>query len=544
MKSLTELPPSVGIGLKPEHYARLLESTSASIHPSEQFMPGWVEVHPQNYFGAGGPPHRWLAAIAESLPISFHSVGLSLGSAWGHDREELDRLAALCDRYDPAQISDHLSWSGSANNRYPDLLPVPYTEEALCHFMEQVSIVQDRLRRSILIENPSRYLAFAGGEMDEADFLHQLCRTTGCGILFDINNIEVTATNLDLDPYVMIDVINPALVGEVHLAGHAREEHEHGPLLIDDHGSPVSELTWGLFARFIGRAGPRPVLIEWDTNIPEYEVLIAEAQKAEAIIAEQTAQPAGSPVDASLEETQAAMMRAFRDGPAHLPDGLLRGGRMRALLGMKVHANTISHARLVALEDTFPRTRNLLGIGKFNDLSRHYLDWPGATAHPLAQIGEDFAAFLGATGETRASADLAAFEWAWLESYHAAEAPALALADLAGVGEEALLQIALTRHPAACMLELDRLVHRIIGEEVPELANAVAMLLTRPGEQVLVSSATAAMAAIFARIDKPVSICNLLETCAEPEGKDRLLPDGAMAALIALMEAGALQGVE
>ncbi|WP_337848267.1 DUF692 domain-containing protein [Sphingomonas sp.] len=300
MNFLTDLSPSAGIGLKPEHYAQVLESVSASIHPSnhaDHFRPGWVEVHPQNYFSAGGPPHRWLSAIAENYPLSFHSVGLSLGSARGHDREELDQLALLCDRYAPAQVSDHLSWSGSANNRYPDLLPVPYTEEALRHFVRQVSIVQDRLKRWILIENPSRYLAFAGDEMDEAEFLHCLCREAGCGILFDINNIEVTATNLDLDPKAMVDAIAPALVGEIHLAGHAREDHEQGPLLIDDHGSQVSDLTWALFARFIGRAGRRPVLIEWDTDIPEYGVLIAEARKAEAIMSEQAALPAGSPTD-------------------------------------------------------------------------------------------------------------------------------------------------------------------------------------------------------------------------------------------------------
>jgi uncharacterized protein (UPF0276 family) len=301
MNVLTDLSPSVGIGLKPEHYAQVLESAPASIHPSsraDHFRHGWVEVHPQNYFSAGGPPHRWLSAIAENYPLSFHSVGLSLGSAQGHDREELDQLALLCDRYAPAQVSDHLSWSGSANNRYPDLLPVPYTEEALSHFTRQVSIAQDHLKRRLLVENPSRYLAFAGDEMDEAEFLHRLCRETGCGILFDINNVEVTATNLDLDLYAMVDAIDPALVGEVHLAGHAREEHEHGPLLIDDHGSQVSELTWALFARFVRRAGRRPVLIEWDTNIPEYEVLIAEARKAETIMGEQAAASAGSRADA------------------------------------------------------------------------------------------------------------------------------------------------------------------------------------------------------------------------------------------------------
>ncbi|MDE2623646.1 MAG: DUF692 domain-containing protein [Betaproteobacteria bacterium] len=277
------LPPLAGIGLKPEHYPLVLDAVSASI-PSSLPKPGWVEVHPQNYFGAGGPPHRWLSAIAEHYPLSFHSVGLSLGSADGVVHEELEQLARLCDRYVPVMVSDHLSWSGSASNRYPDLLPVPYTDEVLRHFAEQVSIVQDRLKRRILIENPSRYLAFAGDDMDEVDFLHLLCEHSGCGLLFDINNVEVSATNLGFDAWAYIDAIDPALVDEIHLAGHAREEHADGILLIDDHGSQVSEVTWALFGRFIERAGRRPTLIEWDTDVPAYDVLLSEAGKAEAIM--------------------------------------------------------------------------------------------------------------------------------------------------------------------------------------------------------------------------------------------------------------------
>ncbi|HSF13351.1 MAG TPA: DUF692 domain-containing protein [Erythrobacter sp.] len=277
------LPLRAGVGLKPQHYACALEAVSASID-DPQSPPAWFEVHPQNYFCAGGPPHRWLTAFAEVAPLSFHSVGLSLGSADGVNLDELEQLAALCERYAPAMVSDHLSWSGSAGNRYPDLLPVPYTEEALDHFAAQVGRVQDRLGRTMLIENPSRYLAFAGDTMSEADFLHALCQRSGCGLLLDINNIEVSATNLGLDPDAMVDAIDPALVGEVHLAGHATEQHDHGPLLIDDHGSVVSHTTWRLFERFAERAGPCPVLIEWDTGVPEFDVLMTEAAIADAII--------------------------------------------------------------------------------------------------------------------------------------------------------------------------------------------------------------------------------------------------------------------
>lgn len=282
-RALPSLQPRAGVSLKPEHYPPALEAVSASTF-SPTRSPGWFEVHPQNYFGAGGPPHRWLAAFAERAPLSFHSVGLSLGSSDGVDENELERLAALCERYAPAMVSDHLSWSGSANNRYPDLLPVPYTREALDHFAVQVARVQDRLGRAICVENPSRYLAFAGDEMSEAEFLHALCARSGCGILLDINNIEVSATNLGLDPGDMVDAIEPAMVCEVHLAGHAVEDHDSGPLLIDDHGSPVTQTTWRLFERFIRRAGPRPALVEWDTDIPAFDVLMAEAAKADAIM--------------------------------------------------------------------------------------------------------------------------------------------------------------------------------------------------------------------------------------------------------------------
>ena len=289
---MPSLPPSPGIGLNPEHYAALLgvghESAPAGMN-AHDFSD--AKIHPQNYFGAGGPPHRWLTAAAEIFPLSFHSVGISLGSAGGLIVDELEALAALCDRYEPAMVSEHVSWSGSADERYPDLLPLPYTFETLDHFTEQVARMQDRLRRQVLIENPSRYLVFARDTMDEAQFLTELCRRAGCGLLLDINNLEVSATNLGLDPWTSVDAIDPALVGEIHLAGHKREDHPDGPLLIDDHGSPVSALTWRLFERFIERSGPRPVLIEWDTDVPAFEVLVAEAAKAGERMAGRAIQP-------------------------------------------------------------------------------------------------------------------------------------------------------------------------------------------------------------------------------------------------------------
>ena len=278
-RSLRDLPRRAGFGLKPEHHADVLAAAERAS------LPAWAEVHPQNYFGAGGPPHRWLTAIAEHLPLSFHSVGLSIGSAAGVDREELTALAALCDRYEPAMISDHLSWSNGPHDKFPDLLPLPYTHAALDHFAVQLDRVQSVLGRTILIENPSRYLAFADDDWSEVEFLHELCRRSGCGLLLDINNVEVSAFNLGFDPAAWLDDLSRHLVGEIHVAGHARQDDDMGgSIAIDDHGSAVRDTCWALLARFVQRAGPRPVLVEWDSDVPAFAVLMAEVAKAEALL--------------------------------------------------------------------------------------------------------------------------------------------------------------------------------------------------------------------------------------------------------------------
>jgi uncharacterized protein len=273
-----DLPQSVGIGLKPQHYDAILDPDTPSGRP------GWVEVHPQNYFGDGGPPHHWLSAISEQYPLSFHSVGLSLGSADGLMTDQLDKLAALCARYKPASLSDHLSFSGNAHHRFADLLPIPYTHEMLDHFADQVSKAQDRLGQQMLIENPSCYLAYAHNDMAETEFLMALVNRTGCGLLLDINNVVVSTGNLGGSAAYWLDRIDPAAVGEMHLAGHATEIHDGGPLYIDDHGSQVGDAVWTLYADFIATHDPKPTLIEWDTDVPDYAVLMAEVDKARAIL--------------------------------------------------------------------------------------------------------------------------------------------------------------------------------------------------------------------------------------------------------------------
>lgn len=288
LSSAQALPCRAGIGLKAAHYGEFLESARRGESPA------WVEVHPQNYFCAGGPSLRWLTAVREAVPVSFHSVGLSLGSPGGPDPDELEALAALAERFEPAMVSDHLSWSALAGDKMPDLLPIPMTGTSLRHFVRSVDQVQERLRRPILIENPSRLLAFCGDDYSESDFLVELARRSGCGLLADVNNILVGATNLGFDSARYVDELAGAPIGEVHIAGHTVQidRDDGAQTAIDDHGSPVAEACWQLLERLLDIAGPLPVLLERDNNIPPYDELVAEAARADRLLVREVANAA------------------------------------------------------------------------------------------------------------------------------------------------------------------------------------------------------------------------------------------------------------
>lgn len=270
------VPENAGIGLKPEHYRNLLETT-----PSV----GFLELHTENYMGAGGPPHRYLEALAEHYPLSFHGVGASLGGADALDGNHLDRWRALVDHYNPLLVSEHVAWTSHYGNALHDLLPIPYTREALNVLCEHVDQMQTALGRRILIENPSRYIDFADNDMPETEFLAEAARRTGCGLLLDINNVYVSACNQHEDARAYLAEIDGDLVGELHLAGHSVETTASGQTLrIDDHGSRVCDEVWTLYAETIARIGARPTLIEWDTNVPSLTELLDEACRADAYV--------------------------------------------------------------------------------------------------------------------------------------------------------------------------------------------------------------------------------------------------------------------
>ena len=235
---------------------------------------------------AGGVHHGWLERLRRERPFSLHGVGLSLGGAEALDREHLAALRGLVERYEPGLVSEHLAWCRRGGKFFNDLLPVPLCEESLAVVARHVEETQEALGRRILVENPSVYLGFEDSWMSEPAFLGALCRRAGCGLLLDVNNVHVSAMNGGMDASAYLDAVETEFVGEVHVAGHAVERLEDGSeLRIDDHGSFVGDEVWGLLERFLGRCGAVPVLVEWDTNVPSLDVLLAEAGKAEQRLA-------------------------------------------------------------------------------------------------------------------------------------------------------------------------------------------------------------------------------------------------------------------
>ncbi|MGA2564153.1 MAG: DUF692 domain-containing protein [Steroidobacteraceae bacterium] len=265
------IPAAAGIGLRFAHH-EVVSATRPAVP--------WFEVHAENYFGYGKVRHI-LESVRRDYPLSLHGVGLSLGSADGLDRQHLERLAALARAIEPGLISEHLSWSVTGAQYLADLLPLPMTEEALDVVCAHVQQVQEALQRTILIENPSTYLQLAHSTLPEWVFLRELAARTGCGILCDLNNIFVSASNHGWDPQQYLAALPCAAIGEFHLAGHAVRALDDGSLVrIDDHGSRVAPAVWALYEQALERFGPRPTLIEWDTAIPEFEVLLDEAASA------------------------------------------------------------------------------------------------------------------------------------------------------------------------------------------------------------------------------------------------------------------------
>jgi len=273
--SPSPIPDHSGIGLRGPHQAEFL-ATRPQIR--------WIEVHSENYLAIGGTAFEALEQVRQNYPVSLHGVGLSLGSADPVDARHLGRLKQLVDRIDPGLVSEHLSWGTIEGRHSNDLLPLPFNQEALDAVCDNIEAVQTKLGRTILIENVSAYLKFKQSEMTEWDFLVQVAKRSGAGILLDINNVYVNATNHDFDAKEYLHAIPESLVGEIHLAGHSAQDFDGFEILIDTHDGPVCEAVWKLYETAVARFGPKPTLIEWDSKLPELSALLDEASKAESLL--------------------------------------------------------------------------------------------------------------------------------------------------------------------------------------------------------------------------------------------------------------------
>lgn len=272
------LPAQVGVGFKAAHLPEILRDAPDL---------GFFEVHAENYMGDGGRPHVQLALLRRDYAISVHGVGLSIGGAGPLDAGHLARLKRLCDRYKPESFSEHLAWSSHGEGYLNDLLPLPYTDETLRTVCDHIDQVQTVLGRQMLLENPSTYVVFEQSTMDEVTFLQAVVRRTGCGLLLDVNNVFVSATNHQMDARAYLAAFPVQAVGEIHLGGHAVETLPSGPLLIDEHGTPVADAVWTLYADVVARIGARPTLVEWDNDVPPFDVLMQDAHRAGRILRSQ-----------------------------------------------------------------------------------------------------------------------------------------------------------------------------------------------------------------------------------------------------------------
>lgn len=288
--SPSHLPEGIGIGFKAEHFEALT---------AQKRDLAFIEIHAENYMAAGGPAHRRLERLRADYALSVHGVGLSIGGAGPLDGAHLTRLASLCERYQPESFSEHLAWSSHDDAFLNDLLPLPYTQATLAIICDHIDQVQERLGRQMLLENPSTYVAFAENTLAETQFLREIVARTGCGLLLDVNNVFVSAVNHGLDARAYLADFPFAAVGEIHLGGHDADTLPDGaPLLIDAHGSPVADPVWTLYAETLARAGRAPTLIEWDNDVPDFATLMAEAERAGAVL-EAARRAGGRHVDAA-----------------------------------------------------------------------------------------------------------------------------------------------------------------------------------------------------------------------------------------------------
>ena len=455
-------PLGFGVGLRPKHYREFLETAPAV---------DWVEAISENFMGVGGRPLAVLEKVRRDRPVVLHGVSLGIGSVEPLDARYLKDWKALIDRIEPSIVSDHLCW-GRAHGRYShDLLPEPFTQEAVQRVAERVKQAQDFLGRRIALENVSSYLTFKQSEMTEWDFLAQVASAADCDILLDVNNIFVSSRNHGFDPDAYLAGVPVDRVAQIHLAGHQRRPE----IIIDTHDGPVSDEVWALYARALARFGQVPTLIEWDDAVPPLEELLAEAQKARVIAGAHAEPclplPAGqSPWGRRRWEETRVGVRAFPSSPMHSilfaaicdPEPVSEAAQALIAdhppLSPKARIEIYAEMYWLRMRDTlrvsFPAVHSALGDHDFDALVADFLRQHPSTHHSLDRLGAPFAAFLRTAHPEQA--DVAALEWARAESFIAIDGPVVPFSELQAIPAESWGELSLKAHPSVRVLELER----------------------------------------------------------------------------------------
>ena len=450
----------VGIGLRAPHYREVLQRRPRV---------DWLEVHTENLLEAGG----WDAHVIEQLrtdyPISLHGVGLGLGSADGFSQAHLDAVAAAVRRIEPALVSEHLCWGATAQRQFNDLLPMPLTMAALQLVAQRVDQVQQQLGRQLLIENVSTYLRFCEDSMSEAQFLAELVRRTGCGVLLDINNLYVNQHNHGEDAVAAMLALPRECVGEMHLAGHLVSED----LLIDHHGARVAAPVWALYRRAIEQFGDTPALIEWDTDLPQLATLLEEADTARTLA--QATLRAG---DRSTVHVQQQQMAAALCSTAAAADAvtLFNGPAERVAQRLALYRGNLTASAQKAMAAAYPVLRLLVGDAFFDAMSRAYVQAHPSRSGDLNRFGDTFAEFLSTFDPVACYPyfpDMARCEWAVHRAHFAAQSRSLDAAMLARVPPQELDQMSLALHPACTLIASSYAVVDIWQAHQPETATAL-----------------------------------------------------------------------
>ncbi|HYD80805.1 MAG TPA: DUF692 family protein [Paucimonas sp.] len=500
----------IGIGLRAPHYREFLEH-----RPKVD----WLEVHTENFFDRGSWDTHVLLRLREHYPISLHGVGLGIGSAHGFSERHLERVREVVERIEPALVSEHLCWGAVGDRHLNDLLPLPLTRQALDLVCERVDLIQSALRQSILLENVSTYLRYRDDALSEAEFLAEVARRTGCGVLLDVNNLYVNQCNHGEDAFAALESIAPAMVGEIHLAGHLVTDDA----VIDHHGARVDDKVWELYAAALRRFGKVPTLIEWDTDIPALEVLLSEAQRARemanGVRSEEARAEISLPPEAAHElgQTQARFSAALFDrGEQPRILSLCKGEARVAEQRFALYRGNLTAGWSKALSSAYPVLKALVGDEFFDGLARAYGKAYPSQSGDLNRFGAQFADFLAAfrhVADYPYFPDMARLEWMLHCAHYADDAPPFDASRLAQLTPERFDHVRFRFHPACALFVSDWAIVDIWRAHQPD------------AEQALPSQLRYASRAIVAR------------PCWKPEVL--ALDAGAFAALAALRDGAA-----